>query len=434
MKLRPFELGLVVVFIVLAALALIFLSIGPGKSNDDEGPVIGTVSIWGTLPQEPMSTLLSELSLTNEAYKKVTYRYIAPEKFDEELVNALADEKGPDVVLISHEQLVDMRKRIKAISFDSVALRDVRTAYLDGAQIFALSDGLYGYPMFVDPLMLYWNRDILATESLLEAPSTWEVLVNTYFEKLNRRRSDRTIEQSAIALGEYNNIRNSFAIISALLLQSGSQGVTDDGNDRYGIKLNQAVSGGAPFATAIDFYTRFGKTNNSLYSWNRSFEEDRASFISEDVAMYFGYASEGNEIERLNPNLNFDIAEFPQGAAATVRRTYGKFYALSALKSSDNLAGASAVMGELSSQGNVSKLAQAYNIVPAQRTLVSAGSNDTYGQIAYKSAAVAYGWLNPQRRATDTILQTLLQDVIENRTGQTEAVSDAIGRLELEYN
>ncbi len=65
-----------------------------------------------------------------------------------------------------------------------------------------------------------------------------------------------------------------------------------------------------------DFYTRFARPDNTLYSWNRSFSSDRDRFVSGDLALYFGYGSEGKELERLNPNLNFDIAEVPQGATA----------------------------------------------------------------------------------------------------------------------
>lgn len=435
MNLRPFELVLVIVFIALLALSLVFMSIYKGGSSNDGMPVLGTVSIWGTLPGEQMAQVLLELSQKNEAYRGVSYRYIETKEFDNQLVNALADGVGPDVVLVSHERLVDLRKRIQPISYDSFPLRDVRSLYIDGAQIFALSDGLYGYPIAVDPLMMYWNRDILATDSFLEAPKTWESLVNVYFPTLIRRNDDRTITRGVVALGEYNNVRNSFGIISMLLLQSGSQGVIDEGSQQYSIRIDQANTGQfGPLSGAADFYTRFSKTNNSLYSWNRSFSEDRASFIGGDLALYFGYGSEGYEIERLNPNLNFDIAEVPQGDAATVRRTYGQFYALSALRTSDNLSGAATVMRDLSSQENALKIAQAYNLVPALRSLVGAGSNDTYGQISYKSAGVAYGWLSPNRAATDVVFSTLLQDLIENRSGLTEATSDAIGRLQLEYN
>ena len=248
--------------------------------------------------------------------------------FSVTLTNALADGTGPDLLLLSHEQLVELRRRIAPISYESFPIRDIRSNYVDGADIFAMSDGLYAYPIAVDPLMLYWNRNLFSSKNLLSAPTTWESLI-AYVPALTERDFDRTIIKSAIAMGEYQNIRNAFGTISALLLQSGSRFVEEAEGNRYDIYLDTSVAGGRPLVSTIDFYTRFSRPTNSLYSWNRSFSEDRQEFLAENLAMYFGYGSEGREIERLNPNLSFDIAEVPQGASATVRRTYGNFYGLS---------------------------------------------------------------------------------------------------------
>jgi hypothetical protein len=236
-------------------------------------------------------------------------------------------------------------------------------------------------------------------------------------------------------MGEYNNVKNSFGIISMLLLQAGMAGVTEEQGNRYTIKINQAVSGQSqPLYVAIDFYTRFSKPSNALYTWNRSFYEDKAQFLGEKLAYYFGYGSEGREIERLNPNLNFDIAEVPQGETATVRRTYGSFYGFAALRSSDNLAGASIVMSELAAAPQVKRISDENHLVPAYRALASEGSDDTYGRMTYKSAPIAYGWLSPSETAVDSIFGTLTQDINENRRDINQSVPDAVGRLQLEYN
>lgn len=226
MKLRPFELALVIVFIGLALLALVMLATAdPKKSKSDDGQtVVGYVTIWGTLPAESINSILSEISKENEAYKDVIYKYYNPDDFDNVLVNALADGTGPDLVLISHEKLVETRKRIQPVSYESFPIRNIRDSYLDGAQIFALDDGLYGYPIAVDPIMMYWNRDIFANKDLLSAPATWEDLVNSVFPKLIERDSDRTIRQSVVAMGEYDNVRNAFGILSTLLIQGVQRG------------------------------------------------------------------------------------------------------------------------------------------------------------------------------------------------------------------
>lgn len=434
MKLRPFELGLVVVFLGLIIAALVFLSAYKKPENTD-GPVVGVVSVWGVLPRESITPIIDELMKADEAYEQVSYREIEEGNFNDELVNALADGGGPDMILISHEQLVEMRKRIQPISYESFPLRDVKDIYVDGAQIYTLFDGLYAYPIAVDPLVMYFNRDLLTTDGFLGAPATWEQMVNEYLPTLIRRTPDRSITRSVVALGEYGNVRNGFGIISMLLMQAGTKGIVDENGRTYRIELNQSTDGSTqPLKVVSDFYTRFSKPTNSLYSWNRSFSSDLDRFISGELVFYFGYASEGPEIERRNPNLNFDIAEVPQGAEATARRTYGRFYGLAALRSSDNLPGAQTILRTLGSKENSDKISLASAMVPVFRTSVNGGSNDTYGRISYKSATIAYGWLNPRLSKTDEIFKTMTEDINENRRDVGGAANDVVQRLEAEYN
>lgn len=435
MKLRPFELGLVIIFIGLICLSLVFFSVYKKPASNDGTPQIGQVSLWGTLPPEGVNSIIENIKGTSKDWDGVTYTYFSEEEFDDVLVNALADGTGPDAVLVSHERLIELRKRIQPISYESFPLRDIKNIYIDGAQIFALNDGLYAYPLMADPLVMYWNKDILATSNFLEAPSTWEKLVNDYFPQLIQRNPDRSITRSVVAIGEYNNVKNSFGILSMLMLQAGMQGVTSEEDSFYEVKINQSNDGKTePLRVSADFYTRFAQPNNGLYSWNRSFSSDRDRFLSEELALYFGYGSEGPELEGLNPNLSFDITEVPQGAAATVRRTYARFYGFSALRSSKNLSGASVVMQTLTSKENSENLAKTYAMVPVMKASVAAGSNDTYGRITYKSAGIAYGWLNPDIQATDDILSKMTQDLNENRSDLSRAIIDVLEKLKLEYN
>ena len=430
MKLRPFELGLIVVFLVLGLLALLLLAAyRPSPGGGSVGTRVGSVTIWGTLPATAVEAALGELETQNEAFGQVQYQYINPAQFNTTLVNALADGRGPDLMLISHEALTTQRARIQPIPYDQFPIRDFRNRYLDGAEVFALPDGIYGYPIAVDPLMLYWNRDLLTSNGFLEAPATWEVLINTAFPRLIERSFDRTISRSVVAMGEYQNVRNAFATISMLLLQGGTQGVYIDNDNRYVLRLRSSNGGGDPLESAADFYTRFAQTNNALYSWNRTLREDRQEFVAEDLVFYFGFASEGRVIERINPNLSFDIAEVPQSAGATVRRTYGQFYTLAPLRSSQNKQGAYAVLQALGGAQFSSQIALASDMVPVYRAQVSAGSNDTYGRFAFQSAPIAYGWLNPARTAADEAFRLMVEDINDNRATVPGSVADAVTRL-----
>jgi ABC-type glycerol-3-phosphate transport system substrate-binding protein len=434
MKLRPFELVLIVVFVTLLIGALILLRTYKAPPDENASNLSGPVAIWGDLPGEAFNSLIRTIADKDEAFNKVTYRYIPTESFDDVFVNALADGNAPDLILITHEKLVKHRSRLQAINYETFPVRDFRNLYIDGAEIFALNDGLYGFPIAVDPLLMYWNRDMFSTNGLIAAPTTWETLVGETVPTLVLRNFNRDIQKAAVAMGEYSNVKNAFPLISTLLLQGGSALVEENRNS-YRIKLDELVtqSPTKPFANAATFYTNFSNTTNTLYSWNRSLSLDRDMFLREDLAIYFGFASEGKELESKNPNLTFDVAPVPQGAAANVKRTYARFYSLSIPKAAKNQLSSYTAMQVIGGAANAKVLADSYNMTPAHRSTLQQGSNDVYGRVAYSSTAYARGWLNPDLVQLDSVLIKMLEDISANRRSITSAVGDTIGRIQQIY-
>src|SRR5690606_11854218 len=95
----------------------------------------------------------------------------------------------------------------------------------------ALSDGLYAVPFAVDPMIMYWNRDILAAGGFAQPPATWESLTATV-EQITLRDATRNILQGTVAFGEYSNVINAKSMLLTLLLQSGSR-MVEEGQSRY---------------------------------------------------------------------------------------------------------------------------------------------------------------------------------------------------------
>lgn len=433
MKLRPFELTLVVIFGILMVLALVLLKTYKIEPKTEEVALNGPVTIWGILPAEKINNLIRDIGAGNKAYREVSYRYISPGSFNQTFLNALADGTGPDLILLSQEYLVHNRGRFEPVPYNAFPLRDFRSLYVDGADIFALSDGLYAYPIMADPLMLYWNRDLLSFNNIIKAPTTWEEITSDIIPKLTIHDYQRSIKQSALAMGEFSNIKNALPIFSMLLLQGGSAMVVEDGGG-YKIKLNESVGGGGqPLSGAATFYTNFNNVSNTLYSWNNTLPQDREQFLREQLALYFGFGSEARELEERNPNLSFDIALVPQGASATIKRTYARFYGLVVPRSAKNKIGAYAVRNELASQSNAKALADMYNMAPVNRSLLIAGSNDIYGRVIYEAMPTARGWLNPELTRTNDIFSNMLIDVSANRSVVSRASDDTTKRLKQLY-
>lgn len=435
MKLRPFELVLVVVFGVFFFLALIMLRTYDPPPDENVSDLNGAISIWGVLPAPVFNSLLGKVSEIDEGFNEVKYTYIPPEDFSDVFVNALADQNGPDLIFIPHDSLVEHRSRLQSIPYEQFPVRDFRSLYIDGAEILSLSDGIYGLPVAVDPLVMYWNRDIFSTNGFLTPPTTWEEIVSETTPNITVRDYNRNIQLATIAMGEYRNIKNALPVMSLLLLQGGSQMVSES-QGQYEINLDKTANqtqSTRPFGNMATFFTNFSNTSNTLYSWNRALRLDENMFLSEDLALYFGFASEGREIGAKNPNLSFDIAEVPQGQTATIKRTYGLFYGFFIPKTSSNKAGAIAAMQILGNQENAKQLADGYNMAPVYRASLSQGSNDVYGRIGYASAVYARGWLNPDTEKLGNALTLMLDDINANRSDIGSAVSDAVQRIQQIY-
>ena len=432
-NMRPFQIGLLAAFAIIAMGSLALLATYQGFGGLAENPYGDEVVIWGTFDDSSFTRVIQEIGRVDRNFQVVEYVQVDERSFEEELVNAIAENRAPDVVLLNHEDLVKLRTKLQAISYDNFSTRVLRDEYLDGFEIFARINGLYAIPFAVDPLVMYWNRDLLATGGFATPPATWESLLDMV-ERLTLRDATRDILQATVAFGEYQNVQNAKATLLTLLLQSGSQMITE-GATRYEVRLNTSQSDATrqPLFTTLQFYVEFNNVSSPLYSWNRSFTSDQSAFLGERLALYFGYGSEAERLRQQNPNLNFDAASVPQGAGATVKRTYGQFYGYALLSSSQNQAGAYRALLVLGSAANTTTLATELGLAPAHRSAISAGTNDALLGTVFNQALIARGWLDPDREESDDIFGQMVEGVTSGRQQAGTAASDTIRRLELAF-
>lgn len=433
-NLRPFQIIMLAVFAIFAVLSVILLS-GYSPSGSDEAAQYGErVVIWGPFSADAFDTMIGEIADSDEGFEVVEYYQIDRRTFNETFVNAVADGRSPDLIILPSSELVRQRSRLLALSYETITLRDFKDTNADGADIFARPDGVYAIPFAVDPMVMYWNRDIIASNGLATAPSTWEEIVSRTVPSVVRRDNNRNVLQAALAFGEVRNVQNAKEMLLLLAMQSGSQMVTED-RGSYQVELNSSLSntGLPPLEAAVQFYSGFSNANSQLYTWNRSQPLDRNVFVSGDLALYFGYASELAVLEAQNPNLNFDMAPMPQGASATVRRTFGEWYGFAIPKASANAQGAFLVANVLARPDVATALSESLGIAPAQRAALAAGSGDAFRQIVLTSALTARGWLDPNTTATDGIMQAMVEDVASNRESLSTAVTDAERKIGFEF-
>lgn len=428
-----FQVIIIIVFVVLAVAGVIFFSLLK-PSGSDPAKVVGNVVIWGTVPSTIMLPVLAEVNnILPRGYQgKISYKEKDPETFDADLVDALAAGTGPDLFLLSQDDIIKQRNKVYIIPYASYPERRFKDTYIEGAEVYMSPDGVIALPFSVDPLVMYWNRDILSREGIPVVPKNWVDFI-TLSPQLTKRDERANILQSTVALGEYQNVHNATPIISTLILQADNPIVAYDSTGKLEVVLhNQPGSEQAPSGTesALRFYTEFSNPIKAAYSWNRALPDSRQAFLAGDLAFYFGFASELPELRRANPNLNFDVALMPQVKDAAKKITFGNMLGIAITASTKNLSGSVRVAGILSSNQILEKLNTLTGLPPVSRSLLASPPSDAVQPIFYESAIVAHTWLEPDSTGADTAFKNMIESISSGRSRLSDAVQDAHRELE----
>lgn len=419
--LKPFQVGVLIAFGVLAIIGLFFFANfkGFGPSAAD----IGSVTIWGTIPAKDMNEGLRLFKDAHKEYAKVTYVEKQAATFEADLASAIASGTGPDLILINQEHLEAEKSRVVIIPTETIPDRTFRDTYLPAFDIYKTGEGTYGVPLLIDPMVLYVSRTMLASAGIVSPPTTWEA-VTGMIPRLTQTNDAQTIAKSGIALGTYGNIEHARSILSLLFLQSGS---TITAQNNLGVRSTLLSSGKGEFGmvgaeSALNFYVEFANPLKSTYSWNRSFTSARKEFVEGDAALYLGYASEERGLRAANPNLDFDMAPVPQLGTASSRVVYGKTYAFAIPKASRNKEGGLATALALTKTDALPQLARATGMAPGVRAFLVPKKDDLYEAVFYPEALVTRGWLSPIPGATDAVFAAMIENVNSGRMGVKEAL------------
>ncbi len=391
----------------------------------------GNVVLWGTLDKEKIESFLTTINNSHPEYS-VSYVQVGEISFIDSFIRALANDAPPDLLLVDSNTYNQVRDKLYTIPFESISLRQYQTSYIDGANIFVENDGIKTLPVAVDPMVLYYNRDLLAGQGYVVPPTTWTGLVQS-IPRFLRRDARGVITQNVLALGETANIPHFKEILSTLFLQTGISITTKDANGRIvpQIALPAKVPGNpTPAEEVLRFYTSFANSTDTHYNWNKSLPSSADMFLSGASAFYIGKASELFTLRQRNPNLNFDVTSMIQTDGATRPVTYGNYYGLAVVNNSPNILTAYTVMNELATDAFGQYLAQTFTLAPVKRSLLLQNQPDPYVSVFYESALGAFSWIDPDPRETTSLFAEVIRGIHSGEFG----IGTAVGQLQLGFN
>lgn len=418
-----FQTILLIVFGLAAIVAIAIFAANKGNITKNQDVLTGSLEVWGTLPYDPVRKVFDEME---SKYKDLRINYIEKNQgnIEAELVEAMSNGTGPDILTVTPEMLVSNRQRLFSIPYESFPESLFRSTYIDQSNLFLLPEGIIGFPMLIDPMVMYVNNDLFSSAFIVNPPKTWDELLSIN-NSLTKITDTGEIKQSLVGLGTFYNVTHAQDIITTLLLQSGSN-ITGFVQGSSTISVIPNNTGGSVF----DFYTGFSNKESDFYSYNTSQPNDFDAFIAGKNAIYFGFASELPNVSIKNPNLNFGIHMMPViGSGQGKDVIYGRITGWGISKMSKNTNAAIQLLQIISSKDVVSGFVNNTWLAPARRDMLAIQpSNDATRALIYKSAIISRGFWNPDvNRTYKTLGQSIERinsGVIAPESGYMEWVAD----------
>ncbi len=310
-----------------------------------------TLKIWGVVDDEnAYSAILADYHRLHP-YVSIEYRRFRLEEYEDQLLNAFAEDRGPDIFLIHNTWVGKYLPKILPMPLSTKTAVQTVTGTLQKQTIYQLNEEptvslrqfkidhpdvvaqdfirtvnvsndpekpdfqprVVAVPPSVDTLAMYGNKDLLNAAGVATVPETWDAF-QAAVKKLVKQDAAGNIIQAGAALGTGKNIERAPDILSVLMMQNGQEMTLDDGTPAFQ-SIPHALQGQRdqpPSWQALSFYTDFANPAKDVYTWNDLQPNSLDAFIQGKVAFFFGYSYDLPAIQAGAPKLNLAIAKLPQ--------------------------------------------------------------------------------------------------------------------------
>lgn len=327
---------------ILSLLAVFILSAGFGcKTTDSQTKAAMTpitLTYWRVYDDSDAFQDIITKYETLHPYITINYKKLRYEEYEKELLNALAEDRGPDIFSIHNTWIKEYESKITPMpatvvmpysvisgtlkkettielrTTNSPTLKEIRDNFVDAVSYDVISDSgqVYGLPLSVDTLAMFYNKDLFNNAGISQTPQYWNKEFLQDIKKLTKQDAKKEIVQSGVALGGSSNISRFSDIISVLMMQNGATMMENNQVTFNAVPKSSPNTSYNPGLEALRFYTDFSNSGKESYTWNAALPNSLEMFISGKLAIYFGYSYDLPTIKAQAPKLNFSVAKLPQ--------------------------------------------------------------------------------------------------------------------------
>ena len=405
-----YQIFFIGVFALIAIVFFIFFATQK-TTNGNSGDGNVEITIWGTLPYDVLESTFIEIEDLGEGLS-INYSYSDENSFINKFVNSVASGNQPDLVLLPHEVILKNVNILTTIPYDVVTESEYKSQFLPATNILLAEDGILGIPFAVDPLVAFYNKDILQSSFIVNTPTTWAEFVSEVVQN-GTIRNESIILQASVGLGGSGNIENMKDIISTLFLQSGNKivGLDNVSGKRLTSLVTEDFNVSAISENVLQFYTQFSEPNSNVYTWNNSLVKDTIFFLSNKLIYYFGFASEYPDLVKSSPNLSIGVSIVPQLSDESLKATFGRVYAFALPRSPNNYFESINVASLITNTYGVGEKVIPTALLFAYETLPS----DEILNTNYRSAIISKNWIDPDFTETNLFFQEMVENIISGR-------------------
>lgn len=455
----------------LAALALVALlttgaGCGGGSSNVELERV--ELEIWRVFDDDDTFDDIVDAYRATHPNVKIEYREWRFEEYEDELVRAIAEGRGPDIFSVhntwtrEYQDLMEpmpdtittqaqetrgtVRKEVVVVEREekTMSLRELSSTFVEQVEYDVVlsyqpdedeapEDRIFALPLSVDSLALFYNRDLLDAAGIAEPPTTWSEFQDDVIA-LTTYDSSGEIEQSGGALGTSRNVERATDIVSLLMMQNGSQMTDERGRVTFHEVSKDTPEGVYPSYDAVAFYTDFANPTKEVYTWNNTYDSSYEAFANGETAFFLGYSYHIPLIRTAAPKLNFAVSPVPQIEGGR-KVNYANYWVETVAKSSEKIDWAWDFLLFATDEEQVPSYLQEAQKPTALRSLISSQLDDEWiGPFASQVLTAESWYQGYDVDAADEALKDLIDEVLAGVEDPEDRMTSTALRVRQTYD
>lgn len=409
--------------IILVLLAVAFTALGCSGGNSGTNKQI-VLKFWKPFDDSESTRPLIEAYQQKHPNVRVEYTKKNIQNYESDLLNALAAGTGPDVFSINNSWLPQYADKISPAPDKTFTFTDYKNTFVDAAvQDFTVDQKIYGTPLSVDSLALYYNKDLLGSSGIATPPKTWNELAKDV-QKITRQDRTGYFTRSGIAMGTNSNVNRAVDIVYLLMLQAGSQPWSKDRlNPTFAQSVQKNGQSINPAVSALEFYTSFASPANPNFTWDARSDYSIDAFTNGRAAFLISYAYTYGTILQKAPNLNFDTSPVPQPNLSDPAVNFANYFGEVVSKQSQNQAWAWDFLKFITSKESLDKYYAANKAPASRKDLIELQISDPQIGVFANANLTAKTFYKPDQAKMDDIIGQMIDNVVLRGMRVSEAVN-----------